>query len=70
MPQFIGCQQHILDKILRLVMDVEVGEITDSPNISYEFVPELVNHYEQPQAELETGDDELEDEFESIFRDE
>ena len=46
-PQFIGCQQHILDRILCLVMNVEVGEMTTSPNISYEFVPELIRNYNQ-----------------------
>ena len=68
-PQFIGCQQHILDRILRLVMDVEVGEITDSPNISYEFVPEIVNHYDQLRAEFNNGEDEMEVEFENISHD-
>ena len=62
-PQFIGCQQHIFDKILRLVMNVEVGEITDSPNIAYEFVPKLVNHYDQLRTESKYGDDEMEDHF-------
>ena len=62
-PQFIGWQQHILDRILRLVMDVEVVEITDSPNIAYEFVSKLVSHNDQLQAELKNGDDEMEDNF-------
>ena len=37
-PQFISCQHHILDRILRLVMDEELGGNTRSPNVEYPFV--------------------------------
>ena len=50
-------------------MDVEVEKIADSPNISYEFVPEIVNHYDQLRAEFNNGEDEMEVEIENIFRD-
>ena len=34
-PLFIACQHHMLDRILRVVMDEEIGESTTSPNIEY-----------------------------------
>lgn len=45
-PQYIGCQHHILDLILRHAMDEILGGKTSSPNIEYHFVPEIVNAYE------------------------
>lgn len=44
-PQYVGCQHHILDLILRHVMDELLDGKTSSPNISYNFVPELINNY-------------------------
>ena len=45
-PLFISCQHHILDRILRVVMDEELGGSTTSPNIEYPFVYQLMNSYE------------------------
>lgn len=45
-PQYVGCQHHILDLILRYVMDELLGGKTSSPNIAYTFVTELLNEYE------------------------
>ncbi|ELU01839.1 hypothetical protein CAPTEDRAFT_196595 [Capitella teleta] len=44
--QFIGCQPNVLDRILRCVMDKELGSNTKSPNIDYFFVHELLSTYE------------------------
>ena len=44
-PQFISCQHHVLDRILRLVMDQEHGANTSSPNVEYFFVSNLIYSY-------------------------
>lgn len=45
-PQYIGCQHHILDLILRHIMDDCLEGKASSPNICYDFVHELINNYE------------------------
>jgi hypothetical protein len=45
-PVFIGCQHHILDRILRLVLDEIVGGQTRSPNINYPFVLQIIDDYD------------------------
>ena len=54
-PQFIGCQHHVLDRILRLVMDEELGGDTKSPNIEYPFVSELLNKYDELKDKFVNG---------------
>ena len=44
-PVFIGCQHHILDRLLRLVLDEIVGGQTLSPNINYPFVLHIIDDY-------------------------
>ena len=46
-PVFIGCQHHILDTILKHVMNNHFGEKTNSPNISYSFISIIKEQYEQ-----------------------
>lgn len=58
-PQFIGCQHHILDRILRVVMDSEFEGRTSSPNIAYNFVTELIEKYEELKVSFLNGEDEL-----------
>ena len=58
-PQFIGCQYHILDRVLRLVMDDDLGGNNTSPNIEYPFIPELVNNYEQLKMNFTNGKEEI-----------
>ena len=41
-PQYIGCQHHVLDLLLKHVMDNIFGSKTLSPNINYFFVDELI----------------------------
>lgn len=45
-PVFIGCQHHVLDRILRHVCDELLGDVTESPNIHYLFVTMIVKDYE------------------------
>ncbi|QQP39678.1 Uncharacterized protein FKW44_013477, partial [Caligus rogercresseyi] len=40
-PKFISCQHHVLDRILRIVMDDELHDSTKSPDIEYFFVKDL-----------------------------
>ena len=54
-PQFISCQHHVLDRILRLVMDEELGSKTQSPNIEYPFVSQLLKEYEQLKTQFDNG---------------
>ena len=54
-PQFISCQHHVLDRILRVVMDDELGGKTSSPNIEYPFVCQLLNEYDELKAEFVNG---------------
>jgi len=46
-PQFIGCQHHIHERVLRLSMDSEFGEKSTSPNIEYPFIQVLLSVYEK-----------------------
>ena len=55
MPQFVSCQHHVLDRILRIVMDQELAGKTKSPNIEYFFVEELLTSYEEFQGSFQNG---------------
>lgn len=46
-PQYIGCQHHILDLLLRHVMDELLEGKSSSPNICYSFITELITNYEE-----------------------
>lgn len=58
-PQFISCQHHVLDRMLRLVMDKELVGNTTSPNIEYPFVSQLLKEYEDLKSEFENGTEEI-----------
>ena len=58
-PQFIGCQHHVLDRVLCIVMDDELGGNNTSPNIEYPFIPELVKNYEQLKMNFKNGKEEI-----------
>jgi len=58
-PQFISCQHHVLDRILHLVMDQELGGNATSPSIEYPFVSELVKNYDEQKARFENGTEEI-----------
>ena len=44
-PQFIGCQNHILDLILRHILDFYFPIKSKSPNINYKFIDEINEGY-------------------------
>lgn len=48
-PQYIGCQHHILDRILRHVLDSLFDQPTTRPTINYSFVDILLKNYERLQ---------------------
>ena len=50
MPQYIGCQHHILDRILRHVLDFYLSETTTKPSLNYKFINELLENYKQLQS--------------------
>ena len=54
-PQFISCQHHVLDRILRFVLDEELGSKAQSPNIEYPFVSQLLKEYEQLKTQFDNG---------------
>ncbi|QQP40599.1 Uncharacterized protein FKW44_014704, partial [Caligus rogercresseyi] len=58
-PKFISCQHHVLDRILRIVMDDELHDSTKSPDIEYFFVKDLVRMYDQLKAAFINGKAEI-----------
>lgn len=45
-PQYIGCQHHVLDLLLKHVMNFIFQESTTKPELSYSFIDEIVKSYE------------------------
>ena len=60
-PQFISCQHHILDRILCLVTDEELGGNIRSPNIEYPFVSKLMKNYEELKTSFKNGTEQIHD---------
>ena len=60
-PQFISYQHHILDRILCLVMDEELGGNTRSPNIKYPFMSKLMKNYEELKTSFKNGTEQIHD---------
>lgn len=58
-PKFISCQHHVLDRILRVVMDIELHGSTKSPHIEYFFVNDLMKKYDQMKAAFSNGKAEI-----------
>lgn len=44
-PQYIGCQHHVLDLILKHVMNFAIQEETINPDINYSFIEEISKNY-------------------------
>ena len=44
-PQYIGCQHHILDRILKHVLDFFIETQSRKPSINYEFIDEVLQKY-------------------------
>lgn len=58
-PKFISCQHHVLDRILRVVMDDELHGSTKSPNIEYFFVQDLMRDYDKLKTAFSNGKTEI-----------
>ena len=60
-PKFISCQHHVLDRVLRVVMDGELHESTTSPKIAYFFVHDLLINYDKLKTAFKNGKTEIKD---------
>jgi hypothetical protein len=58
-PKFISCQHHVLDRVLRVVMDDELQSSTKSPNVEYFFVQDLMSNYDKLKAAFNNGKTEI-----------
>lgn len=60
-PQYIGCQHHILDRIVKHVLDFYNPIPSTKPTLNYEFVDDLIQQYDvlqqsyKPEAEMIKG---------------
>ena len=50
-PQYIGCQHHVLDLLLKHVMDFLIQEPTSKPELNYSFIDKLTENYVSLQAD-------------------
>ncbi|KAG0716025.1 hypothetical protein GWK47_010572 [Chionoecetes opilio] len=50
-PQYIGCQHHILGRILKHVLDFYGSKTTTKPSLNYKFIDELLENYKELQSE-------------------
>ena len=50
-PQYIGCQNHVLDLILRHVLDWYFPTASEKPDINYGFVEDILSDYEKLQVD-------------------
>ena len=48
-PQYVGCQHHVLDLILRHLLDFVFPTVSVGPNINYKFVNQITENYESLQ---------------------
>lgn len=44
-PQYIGCQHHVLDLLLKHVMNFVIRESTTKPELNYPFIDTISNNY-------------------------
>ena len=51
-PQYIiGCQHHVLDLLLKHVMNFVIQEPTSKPELNYSFIDKLTENYVSLQAD-------------------
>ena len=55
-PQYIGCQHHVLDRVLKHAMDSVLDGDTSSRNICYPFVAEINADYESLKRKFGSQD--------------
>jgi len=69
-PQYIGCQHHILDRILKLIMDDVLQDKTTNPDINYGFIDEISDsNYSQLQKDYKHDNVTLNDDENPGWRD-
>ena len=57
-PQYVGCQHHVLDLVLRHLLDFYGPTSSQKPNINYDFVDKICCRYENLQKKY-TGEVEV-----------
>ena len=68
-PQYIGCQHHILDTVLKHVLNKFFHNSTVSPELNYDFILKLTNDYEKLKADFVNNGIELPKTFKERWRD-
>lgn len=58
-PQYIGCPHHVLDLILKHVMNELLSGKSTSPNISYDIFTELIMNYENLKQNYKQNEEKL-----------
>ena len=48
-PKYIGCQHHILDTILRHVLNFYLHNRSTKPELEYDFIDQIDQQYEDLQ---------------------
>ena len=48
-PKYIGCQHHILDTILRHVLNFYLNNRSTKPELEYDFIDQIEQQYEDLQ---------------------
>lgn len=62
-PQYIGCQHHILDLLVKHVLNFFIQEPTTKPELNYSFIDEITSNYttlqdqynEEETSDIDTG---------------
>ncbi|ESN93067.1 hypothetical protein HELRODRAFT_189670 [Helobdella robusta] len=68
-PLYIGCQHHVLDTLLKHVMNDYFEAATTSPNLNYWFISRITEEYQQLKASFDNSGDALKEEEEVVWRD-
>ena len=58
-PLYIGCQHHVLDTILKHVMDDYFDGATTSPNLNYWFINKVTAEYEHLKSSFDNSGEAL-----------
>ena len=68
-PQYIGCQNHVLDLIHRHLLDFNFCTTSKKTETNYSFVDDLLNDYEKLQNEyIANGSEVAESEVKNLAR--
>lgn len=68
-PLYIGCQHHVLDTLLKHVMNDYFEAATTSPNLNYWFISRITEEYQQLKASFDNSGYALKEEEEIVWRD-